>query len=208
MIEKSNITKGRRLKMIIGLEKCYTCNNYIQDQDPTVSFCTSATCCKNNGFPEYVPKETPEHMEETIRSASDIITGMQLDVLRSLAMPLRLRFINNITSRIVNNHPDGDSTKLIDWDMVNTILHFPIADDDYNDVPKQLSSRADIVDAEERCIMATANLSPWRMETCSQCHQEFYIFYGEMDYYKRNNLHLPKRCKKCRDLRKHKTSQV
>lgn len=43
---------------------------------------------------------------------------------------------------------------------------------------------------------------------CSQCGKEFTLTEGEVEFYNSKNLHLPKRCKECRDKNKRKSSEL
>lgn len=42
---------------------------------------------------------------------------------------------------------------------------------------------------------------------CCDCGEEFTFDVGEQDYYKKNNLYFPKRCKSCRKIKKNQVEE-
>ena len=43
--------------------------------------------------------------------------------------------------------------------------------------------------------------------TCIQCNKEFELSQSEINFYKRKNLHIPKRCKECRELNRERKAE-
>lgn len=43
---------------------------------------------------------------------------------------------------------------------------------------------------------------------CCSCNEEFTFDVGEQDYYKKNDLYFPKRCKACRKAKRDQVSEL
>ena len=135
-----------------------------------------------------------------IQEASKIIQDMQVKVLTTSPMWMRLNYLCNVVNQMLNEgHEDAD----IDWDKVNELLTTNVNEYDYNvferiETPDQLAWVA----SQCRDASICEDMFIWQEHTCKDCGKQFFMTHGEVDFYARKELHVPKRCKACRNKRK------
>lgn len=134
-----------------------------------------------------------------IQEASKIIQDMQLKVLTTSPMWMRLNYLYNTISQMLNEgHTDAD----INWDNVNELLTTNVNEYDFNAF-KRIETSDQLLIAASRCQHASiCEDYIWQEHTCKDCGEQFFMSRDEVDFYKRKGLHVPKRCKACRDKRK------
>ena len=106
-------------------------------------------------------------------------------------------FFNQISTALNQQHTEEE----INWKYINEMCTKNLDTFDYN--------MYELVDTVERfeaqrfnVICASEGIGPWHKHKCKNCGKEFYMDYKEVHFYKNKELHLPKRCKECRDKRK------
>lgn len=160
----------------------------------------------DNTNPEVVHKTTvdaQENHEEVISKAAKIIRDIQEEAIKKLPMFMRVNFIlNSISRNIGTSDTLEDIEGRIDWDTVNKILHYPIDSDDYNIIPDKVTSLQQLYDLRSCINAGSADISPWQSHVCKSCGMKYYIYWGEVCFYKNRGFALPKRCKNCRDFRR------
>lgn len=118
-----------------------------------------------------------------------------------LTFPLWMRFnylLNSINKAITDGHTEAD----IDWDKVNELLATNVNEYDFNCF-KRIETIEQLVWTRADCIAASIDSDGiWQEHTCKDCGQNFIMSYGEVRFYEEKKLHVPKRCKSCRDKRK------
>ena len=145
-----------------------------------------------------------------MRKAHELIADMQRDALKKHYMWVRLGFITNGLSKMIS---EDRKVSEIDWDLINEVLHYPIAEDDWNAFPDDFPEKFPISDdlkENYRPILeiwemnreASFDLGPWRKLVCRDCGEVFYMNHSEVEFYKNKGLSYPKRCKPCREARK------
>lgn len=135
-----------------------------------------------------------------IQEASKIIQDMQVKVLTTSPMWMRLNYLCNVVNQMLNKgHEDAD----IDWNKINEFLTTNVNEYDYNaferiETPDQLAWVA------SQCKIASIcdDMFIWQKHTCKDCGKQFFMRRGEVSFYERKELHVPKRCMDCRDKRK------
>lgn len=138
-------------------------------------------------------KITEEELGKAFRS-------LHVGALKSMSLPVRVNSIWQMTEKGLSEATIAE--KDINWDMVNDLL---FADKDVHlfNVIEQVNNIEDLSSLWFHLIQAsTGDLAPWRKETCKSCREVFYLYWGEIEYFLRHNLYLPKRCKLCRDKRR------
>lgn len=139
---------------------------------------------------------------QKLKEEKDPITAFQLankiatkESLKYLPVLMRVNYLLNTTF----NHDIADES--IDWKTVNEILTSNINDIDYNHV-KEVNSSEELKQLKVSIECAMADLEPWITRKCKDCKEDFTMLFSEVDYFCSRNLHLPKRCSKCRKARK------
>jgi hypothetical protein len=111
------------------------------------------------------------------------------DMLKDAPIWMRLTFLCNCTH---NNNDDQ-----IDWEKVNKILEDNASIYDFSAYEK-ITTRLQLHEARINCIASDYGLGAWYKATCKTCGEEFYMTKGEVKFFEKNNLQLPKRCQACR----------
>ena len=96
-------------------------------------------------------------------------------------------------------HTDAD----IDWNKVNKLLTTNVNEYDFNAF-KRIETSDQLAWVALHCRDASIcdDMFIWQEHTCKDCGNQFFMTYGEVDFYARKELHVPKRCKACKDKRK------
>ena len=135
-----------------------------------------------------------------IQEASKIIQDMQLKVITTSPMWMRLNCLCNIANQMLKEgHTDAD----IDWDKVNELLTTNVNEYDFNAF-KRIETSDQLAWVALHCRDASIcdDMFIWQEHICKDCGNQFFMTYGEVDFYARKELHVPKRCKACRNKRK------
>jgi hypothetical protein len=133
---------------------------------------------------EIVQKFLRDHIKETL-----------------LTFPMWMRFnylLNTINKALTDGHTEAD----IDWDKVNELLTTNRNEYDFNFF-KRIETIEQLVFTRSDCIAASVcSDGIWQEHTCKDCGNGFCMSYKEVKFYEGKGLHIPKRCKACRDKRK------
>ena len=135
-----------------------------------------------------------------IQEASKIIQDMQLKVITTSPMWMRLNCLCNIANQMLKEgHTDAD----IDWNKVNELLTTNVNEYDFNAFKRiETSDQLAWVALHCRDSSICDDMFIWQEHTCKDCGNQLFMTYGEVDFYARKELHVPKRCKACRNKRK------
>lgn len=118
--------------------------------------------------------------------------------LKELPLFMRLNYILNNLYRNENNEIiEG----MIDWKNINDILTKNVDDTDYQFI-KEVKSVKEITQLKLDIEFAMADLQPWKISKCKDCHEEFHMNFSEVMYFLEKGMKLPKRCPECRKARK------
>lgn len=152
---------------------------------------------------------TPAEQEATIRKAGNLIAQMQEDAIKKLGVTFRINYFCNVLAKAKNEMPadisEKDFNAKFNWDKINALLLHEISETDFNLIEK-VKSFADLIELRNRAITASCDVTPWRKQKCKDCKEDFYMYYGEVSFYKDKGLHMPCRCKSCRNIRKNKNN--
>lgn len=129
-----------------------------------------------------------------------MFAGIQDEFLRTKPMWMRLNLITNMLNQARNN---GKTEKDIDWDKVNEYLTINVDEYDFNCFDRIESFKA-LYEATMQCHESSILNMAWQKHKCKDCDTEFHMSYKEVHFYKDKELHIPKRCKDCRDYRRQK----
>lgn len=87
----------------------------------------------------------------------------------------------------------------IDWDKVNKVLSEKLDKYDSNlYTGVAFSSKEQLLEASATIIAASCLDGDWYHVKCKECGKEFNLSYNEVQFYKRKELDIPKRCYNCR----------
>lgn len=75
---------------------------------------------------------------------------------------------------------------------------------DFNIFPESIESQNDLQKLYMTILESYDDNShqPRLKCTCKECGKEFYIYNNDVEFYKKNNYDLPRRCKECRKKRR------
>ena len=135
-----------------------------------------------------------------IQKANKVIQDMQVKALTTSPMWVRLYYLCNLVNRTLKaGHTDAD----INWDKINELLTTNVNEYDYNAF-KQIETSDELawVTSQFRTASIFKDSLIWQEHTCKDCGKQFFMTYNEVNFYERKELHVPKRCKACRDKRK------
>lgn len=153
---------------------------------------------KKTEQPEAVENITPEEINEieteAINEDIDIATRLlYTQALKRCPLYAKMNYISNV---LISNLDEN-----INWDAVNAICTRDLNEFDYN-MYKMSTTTEEFENQHFGVIAAYEGLGPWQKHACKDCGSTFYMTRKEVDFYKEKELHLPKRCKKCREKRK------
>ena len=118
-----------------------------------------------------------------------------------LTFPMWMRFnylLNTINKAITDGYTEAD----IDWDKVNELLTTNRNEYDFKFF-KRIETIEQLVWTRADCMAASLDSDGiWQEHTCKDCGKPFTMSYNEVKFYEGKELHIPKRCKACRDKRK------
>lgn len=134
-----------------------------------------------------------------IKRARELLAAEMDKTLYSFPMWMRLNYLGNTIGRLLSDdsHTEAD----INWDKANEILTTNVGEYDFNNF-KRIENTDDLSIARMKCIQASIIGGVWQKHICKECGEEFVLTYHEVKFYENKGLHIPKRCKACRDKRK------
>ena len=141
---------------------------------------------------------TEQEWTETNPKMRELFEAMEDNFLRTKPLWERLNLlVNKVGTALSQGHTGAD----INWGKINNYLTDNVGEYDYNcfDVVKCPEELAEV---RANCIGASCGLGAWQKHTCKDCGKPFYMTFSEVEFFKNKELHVPKRCKKCRDKRK------
>lgn len=141
---------------------------------------------------------TEQEWAETYHKVRGLFQAVEHDFLKTRPIWMRL---NLLSTKVANALGQGHTGDDIDWGKINKYLTENVGEYDYNCV-KLIKCPDDLFTARADCISASMNMGAWQKHTCKDCGETFYLMNSEVEFFKRLELHVPKRCKKCRDKRK------
>ena len=136
--------------------------------------------------------------QKTINDAAALIREEVDKVLLSSPMWMRMNYLcNSIGNALKHGFTEAD----VDWDKTNKILTTNVNEYDFNafdriETPEMLLWESAL------CQSAPLSNNIWQKHTCKDCGEPFLMTYNEVQFYENRNLHIPKRCKACREKRK------
>ncbi len=92
----------------------------------------------------------------------------------------------------------------IDFNSCFHALRWNALKNDFNIFPEEVNTEQEYYDLDEKIAEAYNNRAPLIRRNCRDCGESFVIFLSERDYYLKQKLMLPKRCKHCRDAKANK----
>ena len=120
------------------------------------------------------------------------------DALNGLPVFTRLTYARiAINNAIVEGKTEAD----INWDYINTICTTDLDVFDYN-LYRACESIEELEGQRFNVIAASSGVGAWQKHICKDCGSAFYMTYNEVQFFREKELHLPKRCKICREKRK------
>lgn len=136
--------------------------------------------------------------QKTINDAAALIREEVDKVL--LSSPMWMRF-NYLCNSIGNALKQGFTEAEVDWDKINKILTTNVNEYDFNAFDR-IETPEKLVWESSLCQSAPLSNDIWQKHTCKDCGEPFLMTYNEVQFYENRNLHIPKRCKACREKRK------
>ena len=136
--------------------------------------------------------------QKTINDAAALISEEVDKVLLSSTMWMRFKYLyNSIGNALKQGFTEAD----INWDNVNEILTTNVNEYDFNAFDR-IETPEQLVWESMRCRSASIRDDIWQKHTCKDCGKPFLMTYNEVQFYGNRNLHIPRRCKVCREKRK------
>lgn len=146
---------------------------------------------------------TKEEWAETNRKASEIIKEFQIEALKELPLWMRMNyFLNKMANALEKGYKDED----FKWDYINELCVANLNPFDYN-MYKPVETIREFESQRFDVICASEGIGRWHKHKCKDCGKEFYMYFKEVQFFKRKELNLPKRCKACRDKRKNNSAK-
>lgn len=136
--------------------------------------------------------------QKTINDAAALVREKVDKVLFSSPMWMRMNYLcNSIGNALKHGFTEAD----VDWDKINKILTTNVNEYDFNAFDR-IETPEQLVWESTRCRSASICDDIWQKHTCKDCGKPFLMTYNEVSFYQSKNLHVPRRCKACREKRK------
>lgn len=136
--------------------------------------------------------------QKTINDAMALIREEIDKTLLSMPMWMRLNYLlNSVGNALKQGLTDAD----VNWDKINKILTTNVNEYDFNAFGR-IETSEQLLWESARCRSASICDDIWQEHICKDCGKEFFMTYNEVHFYESKNLHVPKRCKACREKRK------
>lgn len=136
--------------------------------------------------------------QNAINEAMKLLHAEMDKTLYSFPMWMRFNYLLNTVGKVLEQ---GRTEADINWDKVNEILTTNRNEYDFNAFQRIENAEA-LATARADCIASSMDFGVWQKHTCKDCGKEFYMSYNEVKFFESKELHIPKRCKCCRDKRK------
>lgn len=136
--------------------------------------------------------------QKTINDAAALIHEQIDKVLSSSPMWIRLNCLcNNVGNALKQGFTEAD----VDWDKINKILTTNVNEYDFNAFDR-IETYDNLLLVSMDCRANSLSMGIWQKHTCKDCGEPFLMTYNEVHFYESKKLHVPKRCKVCREKRK------
>lgn len=141
---------------------------------------------------------TKQELEECNHKMREMFQKAEIEILQKMPMWMRFNYLGNKLARAVK---DGISNNDIDWDKLNRLLSDGRDEYDFN-CYDLITTPEQFFEARESCIEGSILNGIWQKRFCKDCGSKFFMSYSEVEFFENKELHLPKRCPKCRELRR------
>lgn len=141
---------------------------------------------------------TQQEWEECNLKMREMFQKAEIETLQKMPMWMRFNYLGNKLSRALK---DGISNSDIDWNKLNHLLSDGRDEYDFN-YYDHITTPEQFFEARESCIESSILNGIWQKRFCKDCGSKFFMSFSEVDFFRNKGLHLPKRCRKCRELRK------
>lgn len=141
---------------------------------------------------------TQQKLEECNRKMREMFQKAEIETLQKMPMWMRFNYLGNKLARAVK---DGVSNNDIDWDKLNHLLSDGRDEYDFN-CYDYITTPEQFFEAREWCIESSILNLAWQKHICKDCGNKFTMNFSEVEFFRNKELHLPKRCPKCRAKRK------
>lgn len=145
---------------------------------------------------------TQQEFEEVSRKVRESFQEIELRMLATFPMWMRFNYIGN---KINNLLQGGYTEDEVNWDKVNYMLFNDRDEYDFN-CYGEIKAIDQFYDARELCFEGLNFNGPWQLRVCKDCGKTFMMRFSEVEFYRKKELHLPKRCQECRAHRKEKAN--
>lgn len=136
--------------------------------------------------------------QKTIHDAAALIREEVDKILFSSPMWMRFNYLCNSVN---NARRQGFTDADMDWDKINKLLTTNVNEYDFNAFDR-IETPEKLVWESSLCQSAPLSNDIWQKHTCKDCGEPFLMTYNEVQFYENRNLHIPRRCKACREKRK------
>ena len=96
---------------------------------------------------------------------------------------------------------DPDGIQIQEFTLRSSIDLKDIPEYDFN-CYSRITTPEQFFEARESCIESSVFNLAWQKHICKDCGNTFFMNFSEVEFFRNKELHLPKRCRKCRELRK------
>lgn len=138
-----------------------------------------------------------------LKRLHNAMVGTMTEMLKGMPLWMRVNYVLNSVMHQLSDAPEVQAYQEVNWDKINELLFTNMTENDYNLI-SHVGSMEELHDLRANLVAASCGLGSWLKLTCKDCGQVFYMDSEEIDFFKRNKLSLPRRCKPCRKLRKDK----
>lgn len=136
--------------------------------------------------------------QNAIKDAMKLLHAEMDKALCSFPMWMRFNYLLNTIGNLLEQ---GKSEVDINWGKVNELLTTNRNEYDFNAFD-EIKSVEELASARADCLASSMDFGVWQTHMCRDCGKMFYMNYNEVKFFESKELHIPKRCKPCRDKRK------
>lgn len=140
-----------------------------------------------NAFRDAIKNSTSD---DPVVQCREGMAAMNKEILKSFPLELRIRSMLGM----IANMEDKNN---INFEVVNEILHANIGEYDFNILPEvsTIEELENILWDIGNAIFMNTN---YRKCTCKKCKDDFYLSFGEVEFYQRKEFKMPKMCPYCK----------
>ena len=139
-----------------------------------------------------------QDLEECNRKMREMFQKAEIETLQKMPMWMRFNYLGNKLSRALNN---GATNNDINWDKLNHLLSDNRDEYDFNCYDR-IATLEQFFEVRDLCIEGSFLNGIWQKRLCKDCGNVFFMDFSEVEFFRNKELHLPKRCPKCRANRK------